>query len=146
MRQGKPGAEGRGIDPSELVVVIANGEQEAKLAVPAHTFVAGDNLSWVNADIDLAGQTITADTKITIRQIDDQWPYKASDETTSATARYFLDDIKVYEAGSSSIESAVADVNAPVEYFNLQGVRVANPTAGIYVKRQGNTATKVLVK
>jgi hypothetical protein len=33
--------------------------------------------------------------------------------------------------------------NAPVEYFNLQGVRVANPQGGIYVKRQGNTTQKV---
>lgn len=35
---------------------------------------------------------------------------------------------------------------APVEYFNLQGVRVANPENGLYIRRQGNTATKVLVK
>lgn len=40
----------------------------------------------------------------------------------------------------------VADENAPVEYYNLQGVRVANPESGLYIKRQGNKATKVLVK
>jgi hypothetical protein len=39
-----------------------------------------------------------------------------------------------------------ADSNAPVEYFNLQGVRVENPTAGLYIQRQGSKATKVLVK
>ena len=38
------------------------------------------------------------------------------------------------------------DTNAPVEYFNLQGVRVANPENGLYIRRQGNNATKVLVK
>ena len=38
------------------------------------------------------------------------------------------------------------DTNAPVEYFNLQGVRVANPENGLYIRRQGNIATKVLVK
>lgn len=38
------------------------------------------------------------------------------------------------------------DENAPVEYFNLQGVRVAEPANGLYIKRQGNKATKVLVK
>jgi hypothetical protein len=48
---------------------------------------------------------------------------------------------------ASGIEGVAADnSNAPVEFYNLQGVRVANPTAGIYVKRQGNSATKVLVK
>lgn len=37
--------------------------------------------------------------------------------------------------------------NAPVEYFNLQGQRVANPTAGqLMIKRQGTKVTKVIVK
>lgn len=40
----------------------------------------------------------------------------------------------------------VADENAPVEYFNLQGVRVENPANGLFIKRQGNTVTKVVVK
>ena len=34
--------------------------------------------------------------------------------------------------------------DAPVEYYNLQGIRVANPAQGqIYIQRQGNTATKI---
>lgn len=37
----------------------------------------------------------------------------------------------------------VADENAPVEYFNLQGIRVANPGNGLFIKRQGGKATKV---
>lgn len=42
---------------------------------------------------------------------------------------------------------ADADENAPVEYFNLQGQRIANPVAGQYViRRQGGTVTKVIVK
>ena len=38
------------------------------------------------------------------------------------------------------------DANAPVEYYNLQGVKVANPSNGIFIKVQGNKASKVLVK
>ena len=40
------------------------------------------------------------------------------------------------------------DANAPDEYFNLQCIKVDanNLTPGIYVKVQGKTATKVLVK
>ncbi len=51
---------------------------------------------------------------------------------------------------SFSAEGGINEVmtvnpNAPVEYFNLQGVRVANPVAGqIVIRRQGNTATKVI--
>ena len=46
-------------------------------------------------------------------------------------------------AGVADIEAAEA---APVEYFNLQGVRVANPENGLYIRRQGNKVAKVLVK
>ena len=37
------------------------------------------------------------------------------------------------------------DANAPVEYFNLQGIRVQNPEKGIYIKRQGRRAEKVVI-
>lgn len=52
-----------------------------------------------------------------------------------------------YVSGLSGIESVVAeDSNAPVEYFNLQGVRVDEPQNGLYIRRQGSTVTKVIVK
>jgi hypothetical protein len=47
---------------------------------------------------------------------------------------------------TSSVSNIAVDENAPVEYYNLQGVRVANPSNGIYIQRQGNQAKKVLVK
>lgn len=40
----------------------------------------------------------------------------------------------------------IEEENAPVEYYNLQGVKVANPSNGIFVRRQGNKTSKVLVK
>lgn len=36
--------------------------------------------------------------------------------------------------------------NAPKEYYNLQGVKVANPTPGIYVVKTGNKVEKIQVK
>ncbi len=45
-----------------------------------------------------------------------------------------------------SVDDIVIDENAPVEYYNLQGVRVANPENGIYIRRQGSKVSKVLVK
>lgn len=38
------------------------------------------------------------------------------------------------------------DADAPVEYYNLNGVRVNDTTTGIYIRRQGSTVTKVIVK
>lgn len=46
----------------------------------------------------------------------------------------------------SGITDIIADDNAPVEYFNLQGIRVDNPTSGLYIRRQGNRVEKILVK
>ena len=48
--------------------------------------------------------------------------------------------------GTTGIADIVADENAPVEYFNLQGIRVDNPENGLYIRRQGNKVTKVIVK
>ena len=39
--------------------------------------------------------------------------------------------------------AGVAAEQSPVEYFNLQGVRVANPENGVYIRRQGSKVTKV---
>ena len=46
---------------------------------------------------------------------------------------------------STAIESVAVDANAPVEYYNLQGVKVANPENGLFIKKQGNKATKVIL-
>jgi hypothetical protein len=48
--------------------------------------------------------------------------------------------------GTDGIANVAADNNAAAEYFNLQGVRVANPTNGLFIRRQGNNVQKVLVK
>lgn len=48
-----------------------------------------------------------------------------------------------YEPGTSLIESIDTDANAPVEYFNIQGIRVVNPSNGTYIIRQGSKVSKV---
>ncbi len=48
-------------------------------------------------------------------------------------------------SGSSAIENIAVDANAPVEYFNLQGLRVNNPENGLYIRRQGNKVSKVIL-
>ena len=49
------------------------------------------------------------------------------------------------EIEASGIATIGADVNAPVEYYNLQGVKVANPENGVFIKKQGNKAVKVVL-
>ena len=46
----------------------------------------------------------------------------------------------------TGVEDVNVDENAPVEYYNLQGVKVENPTTGTYIKVQGKKTTKVYLK
>lgn len=52
------------------------------------------------------------------------------------------------DKGNSSIESLEWGAEGSAVYFNMQGMPVAESSlrAGVYLKRQGNTVTKVLVK
>ncbi|MDE5594485.1 MAG: hypothetical protein K2I89_02795 [Muribaculaceae bacterium] len=50
------------------------------------------------------------------------------------------------ERPSSTIAEIAAEENAPAEYFNLQGVRVANPDNGIYIVRRGAKVTKEVIR
>lgn len=51
------------------------------------------------------------------------------------------------EKNLSGIENITADnAEGEVSYYNLQGIKVNNPANGLYIKKQGNTTTKVLVK
>ena len=60
---------------------------------------------------------------------------------TPVTSYYVAEDGNV-----SGIEDVVID-NAPAVYYNLQGVRVEGDlTPGLYIRRQGNTTTKVIVR
>ena len=60
--------------------------------------------------------------------------------TTKAASKYaFAIDTTV------AIDDVDADDNAPVEYYNLQGVKVENPEKGIFIRKQGKKATKVVL-
>lgn len=62
--------------------------------------------------------------------------------------QFNLHDILVVKAegGQSGIDAITAAEEAPVVYYNLQGQRVANPAAGLYIRVQGNDVKKVIVK
>lgn len=64
-----------------------------------------------------------------------------------------LRDLKVYGSATapSSTTTGVENIavdgsDEAVEYYNLNGVRVDNPAAGLYIRRQGKNVTKVFVK
>jgi len=55
----------------------------------------------------------------------------------------------VHADGTSGVRDVVgedvADTDVPVEYYNLSGIRVQQPTDGLYVMRSGTTVKKIYV-
>ena len=45
----------------------------------------------------------------------------------------------------SGIDETLVDDTEEAEYYNLQGVKVVNPSSGLYIKKQGNKVTKVIL-
>lgn len=59
--------------------------------------------------------------------------------TTKAASKYAFEI-----TGASVIEEVGAEAGE-VEYFNLQGVKVENPSNGVFIKKQAGKATKVVL-
>lgn len=71
--------------------------------------------------------------------------YDAADETfetyTDVYAYFYFNAMESSAVGSISSD----DNNSPVEYYNLQGVRVSDPQ-GLVIRRQGAKAQKIIVR
>ena len=79
-------------------------------------------------------------------------------QTTEPLAKYFWNGVSgpayltativLPEAYVSGVNDIVTeDSNAPVKYYNLQGMEVANPEAGqLVIKKQGSKTSKFIVK
>lgn len=85
----------------------------------------------------------------------DYYPWDAAASTWGEKAQYpdfikLVKNIPVNAGDESGIEDIVTDnvdENAPVEYYNLQGIRLSEPAAGqIVIRRQGSKVSKILVR
>ena len=108
-----------------IVTVNTKEEQEDGDEVGAHWNYNGDNSS--------VSENFTGTIYVTVNL----------DKTTDGAEVIFL---KNYFESNDGVESAIVENNEAKEYYNLQGVRVAQPTQGIYVVRQGGKVFKAIVK
>ena len=51
----------------------------------------------------------------------------------------------IYMPEENAVEEIEVDDNTPAVYYNIQGVKVNNPSNGLFIKVQGNKATKVVL-
>lgn len=95
--------------------------------------------SWTFYDNDPVDLNAYAGKKI-------QVAFRYTSETTCA-GTWELNSIMVSgEKDTNAVDAIEIEENdAPVEYYNLQGVRVANPENGLYIKRQGDKVSKVIL-
>lgn len=73
--------------------------------------------------------------------------YDTGIQETAQGPNKYVPVTKFVYTTNSSISDVAADTQAPATYYNLQGVKVDGALApGLYIKQQGTTASKILVK
>lgn len=103
-------------------------------------------------DVLASGKTKTVNLKYAAGNTDNGFfIYSTFDASNSRYYTYDMNvnlvDMTLKFDGTTGVESiSVEDSTAPVEYFNLQGVRVENPENGLYIVRQGNKVSKQLIR
>lgn len=79
------------------------------------------------------------------------WTYEGKDVyevalNVKASGQYVDRFYVFYNDIQSGVADITVDANAPVEYFNLQGMKVEKPVrGGIYIKRQGAKVSKMIL-
>lgn len=66
--------------------------------------------------------------------------------TTNVGCFFGLEKVYLFTAANDSGINTIETENTPVEFFDFQGRKVANPSNGIFIRKQGNSISKVTVK
>ncbi len=155
-----------GYDPELLKGNAGFVDLKGEVAESAHTFyefkiplsLLGCTDDYIRTNgigvmfIDKYGTSPVGGTPYDPSYFDDPFSEYSYGDNTSAEKED--EDIITYKPArigkaSSAVEEIFtenADADAPVEYFNIQGMRVANPAAGVYIKKQGNKVSKVYIR
>lgn len=125
-------------------IVVENVIITEKDGVKTYSGVAKDMnlMGMITADVTINGTIEGDDVNM---KIDVIWTNSPMNEE-NRTPIYVTFNSKPVTTGIADI--TVDNSNAPVEFYNLQGIRVNgdNLTPGIYVRRQGSAVSKILVK
>lgn len=146
--------------PQSLGVIVLDGggwgSQPAKFSVGKSAFddngtvfplLAGLGEEWTGIDISFAD----------LKKVWPSFDYKkvkvwsgnalAILSGNVAGTNFSIDAVYFYTPlEGDGIEGVDFDSAAPAEYFNLQGMRVENPSKGIFICRQGSKSSKVVLK
>lgn len=120
--------DGSNIASIEFVLSEQGLAQQAKMTPDAGemTQVAGANAKW-------AGKAASITFAVGANEF-------GTNEAKKGQFDFTLIKITYDNSGIGTINAE----NAPAEYFNLQGVKVAEPTTGLFIMRQGGKTVKVI--
>lgn len=120
------------------------------------------NVGFVEYDLYLLGEDGVLD--YMVGSVDDKGVIKFPENTEIAMGKwqglnannmnfqgwngyYEISLIPSSEDDNNAVESLFDDENAPVKYYNIQGVEIKNPEKGqLVIKKQGKKTTKILVR
>ncbi len=124
----------------ELKNVAIAGEGSFKIATLnwGEQYGFGEDITTTISDDNLS-------TTLAVVSIDASVPYDLNG-TYDITWNYTNKVVTFVKIDQGGIETVDFNENAPVEYFTIQGVRVNNPTEGIYICRRGAKVEKIIIK
>lgn len=106
-------------------------EDEPAESAPARAVAASE---WTTLNV---GENLT-------HQVDANESYYLEVKAVKGTKESEVIRMKMINGEVTGISDITVD-SAEVEYYNLQGIRVINPENGIFIRRQGNKVTKVIL-
>lgn len=153
------------IEPSQVYMWADRVEDETKLAEGGHTvqnkgndqnYKFPDNVDFENEEAaNYKSNIVSSIVGNYIQGWKQSEDYEGDTENQRVIFQHIdnssnssLSEIHVfyYKGEGASVRNINVEENAPVEFYNLQGVKVSGNEPGLYIRRQGAKATKVLVK
>lgn len=130
---------------SSKMRVAAEGEVVGELN---HTDLENLNGSIVLSDVESGAHTyaVRAQAVLTDDSVVNPTGYEGTQAGAAENETKYTYDTVSGNTTTSLLESLSVDSQVAVEYFTLQGVKVANPSNGLYIRRQGTTVSKVYIK
>lgn len=129
--------------------MLKNGQDGNTLGLAADNSLASFAMSSnITREGNIGFLAIGASSKLIDAGLETSVPYTEENVIPATDCRGYSSqngkDIGAYEYGGSGVANVGADENAPAVYYNLQGVKVENPSNGIFIEQRGKSVRKVM--
>lgn len=117
-------------------------------ALITHDLKDGEPMRWIHVEIDLYDTKGGVDPLLS-ESSNFMIEANGTDEEQQKCQkrRFYIDNLKLHSEPMSGIGNVtVEDESAPIEYYNLQGVRLEQPAKGLVIRKQGKRSTTVYFK